>query len=157
MHHMSLFLKAHTSFRLGRKLAICPMTIGQGSDAWNTQLISECLLGNGGYTYLNHFLQRPYTIFTRIVARQYGTLLRPGRKPIHVHIMNRTCPYVVCAIVICIRANPSWSILNSRLVGDKMAVTQKIFIVEFGQESRFLFRHTRAMTICHPSKGEFII
>jgi len=46
---------------------------------------------------------------------------------------------------ICIGANPSWSILNSRLVGDRMIVTPKIFIVEFGQESS------------HPSKGSWSI
>jgi len=31
-----------------------------------------------------------------------------------------------------------------------MSVTQKIFIVEFGQESRFLFHHTRVTTILSP-------
>jgi len=38
-------------------------------------------------------------------------------------------------------------------VGDPMAVTQKIFIVEFGQKSRFLFHHTRVTTILSPLKG----
>jgi len=71
MHHMFLFFLKHTqAFKLDGELLICPMTIGQGLDAWNTQLISECLLGNGGYTYLNHFSQRPYTIFTKIVIGQ---------------------------------------------------------------------------------------
>jgi hypothetical protein len=41
---------------------------------------------------------------------------------------------------ICIGANSSWSILNSRLV-------------EFGQESRFLFHHARVM-IMSPLKGQ---
>jgi len=36
-----------------------------------------------------------------------------------------------------------------------MVVTREISIVEFGQESRFLFHHIT--TTCHPSKGEFII
>jgi hypothetical protein len=66
-----LYFWKHTqAFRLGGELSICPMTIGQSSDAWNTQLISECLLGNGGYTYLNYFLQRPYTVFTKTVTGQ---------------------------------------------------------------------------------------
>jgi len=43
--------------------------------------------------------------------------------------------------------------MNSRLVGDTMAVTQKIFIVEFGQKSRFLFHHTRVTTILSPLEG----
>jgi hypothetical protein len=70
MYHMSLFWKHTQVSKLGGELAICPMTIGQGSDAWNTQLISECLLGNGGYMYLNHFLQRPYTVFMKTVTGQ---------------------------------------------------------------------------------------
>jgi len=34
-----------------------------------------------------------------------------------------------------------------------MAVTQKIFIVEFGQKSRFLFHHIRVTTILSPLEG----
>jgi hypothetical protein len=34
-----------------------------------------------------------------------------------------------------------------------MVVTQKIFIVEFGQKSRFLFHHTRVTTILSPLEG----
>ena len=64
------FWEAHTSLKLGGVLAIYPMTIGQGSDAWNTQLISECLLGNGGHTCLNCSLQRPHTVFMKNVTGQ---------------------------------------------------------------------------------------
>jgi hypothetical protein len=95
----------------------------------------------------------PILSLRRSSLGRYETLLRLGRKPTHVHIINRTCPLVVCATFSCIRANPSWSILNSRLVGDTMTVTQKNFIVEFGQESRFLFHHTRVTTICHPRRA----
>jgi hypothetical protein len=66
-----LYFWKHTqASRFGGELAICPMTISQGSDVWNTQLISECLLGNYGYTCLNHFSQRFYTVFTKTVTRQ---------------------------------------------------------------------------------------
>jgi len=41
--------------------------------------------------------------------------------------------------LFCIKANPSWSILSLGLTGDTMAITQKNFIVEFGQKSKFLF------------------
>jgi len=34
-----------------------------------------------------------------------------------------------------------------------MTVTQKIFIVEFGQKSQFLFHHTRVTTILSPLEG----
>ena len=34
-----------------------------------------------------------------------------------------------------------------------MTVAQKIFIVKFVQESRFLFHHTIVATICHPWKA----
>jgi hypothetical protein len=57
------FLKHTQASRLGGELAICHMTIGH-------HLISECLLGNGGYTCLNHFSQHPYTVFTKIVTGQ---------------------------------------------------------------------------------------
>ena len=86
------FWKHTQASRLGGELAICPKTIGQGSDAWNTQLISECLLGNSGYTCLNYSLQRPILSLRRTSLGRYETLLRPDRKPTHVHIMNRTCP-----------------------------------------------------------------
>ena len=56
-------------------------------------------------------------------------------------------------LFICIGVNPSWSILNSRFVGDRMIITPKIFIVEFGKESGFLFHHVRVTIICHPSKA----
>jgi hypothetical protein len=66
-----LYFWKHTqASRLGGELTICRITISQDSDAWNTQLISECLLGNCGYTCLNHFSQRLYTIFTKIITRQ---------------------------------------------------------------------------------------
>jgi hypothetical protein len=68
--HALIFWKHTQAFKLGGELVICPITIDQGSDTWNTKLISECLLGNGGYTWLNHFSQRPYTVFTKIVTGQ---------------------------------------------------------------------------------------
>ena len=43
------FWKHTQASRLGGELTIYPRTIGHGSDAWNTQLISKCLLGNGEY------------------------------------------------------------------------------------------------------------
>jgi hypothetical protein len=46
------------------------MTIGQGLNTWNTQLISECLLGNGGHTCLNCFSQCPRTVFMKTVTGQ---------------------------------------------------------------------------------------
>jgi hypothetical protein len=48
-------------------------------------------------------------------------------------------PYVL----FCLKTNPSRSILNLRLVGDTMAVTQEIFIVEFGQDSCFIIQKLR--------------
>jgi len=44
------FFKHAQTSKLGGGLTICDMTIGQGSDAWNTQLKSECLLGNGKWS-----------------------------------------------------------------------------------------------------------
>jgi len=41
--------------------------------------------------------------------------------------------------LFCIKANPSWSILDSEITSDIMAVNEKISIMEFGQESKFLF------------------
>ena len=38
-----------------------------------------------------------------------------------------------------------------------MAVTQEISVVEFEQESKFLFHHARIMTIYHLLKGKFIM
>jgi hypothetical protein len=56
--------------RLGGGLTICPMTTSQSLDAWNPQLISDCLLDNGRHTCLNHSLQCPHTIFTNNISRQ---------------------------------------------------------------------------------------
>ena len=56
IHHALIFGKYTQAYKLGGGLMICPMTIGQDSDAWNTQLISECLLGNSGHMCLNYFL-----------------------------------------------------------------------------------------------------
>jgi hypothetical protein len=41
-------------------------------------------------------------------------------------------------------------------MGDIMAITQEISIIEFEQKKKLLFHHTRVMTIYHPLKGEFI-
>jgi hypothetical protein len=68
--HALIFWNDTQAFRLDEGLTVCPMTIGYGSDAWNTQLISECLLGNGGHTSLNHFSQCLYIVFTKAVTRQ---------------------------------------------------------------------------------------
>jgi hypothetical protein len=46
--------------------------------------------------------------------------------------------------------------LKSRLAGDTMVITHEIFIVEFRQKSKFLFR-ARVTTICHPLNNEYII
>jgi hypothetical protein len=79
--HTLIFGKHTQASKLGGELAICPMTIGQGSDAWNTQLISECLLGNGGHTRLNCSLQRTHTVFTKIVTGQIWDPLRLDSQP----------------------------------------------------------------------------
>jgi hypothetical protein len=75
----------------------------------------------------------------------------------HIKELERAFRVYAPYFLFCIKTNPSRSILNLRLVGDTMAVTQEIFIVEFGHESRFLFHHTKVTTICHPLKGKFII
>jgi hypothetical protein len=74
--HALIFVNRTQASKLGGGLMICLMTIGQGSDAWNTQLISECLLGNGRCMCLNHFSQRPYIVFTKIVTGQIWDLLK---------------------------------------------------------------------------------
>jgi len=68
--HVFIFGKHTQASKLSEELTIYPMTIGQGSNAWHTQLISECLLSNDGYTCFNHFLQHPYTVFMKIVTGQ---------------------------------------------------------------------------------------
>ena len=68
--------------------------------------LSVCLIMVGIRT-LTVSCNAPILSLRRSSLGRYETLLRPDRKPTHVHIMNRTCPQVVCAIVICIRANPS--------------------------------------------------
>jgi hypothetical protein len=74
MHHALFFGKYIQAYKFGGELAICPMTIGQGSNAWNTQLISECLLGNGGHTCLNYSLQRPTLSLQRPSLGRYETI-----------------------------------------------------------------------------------
>jgi len=66
--HVFIFWKHTQTFKLVGELAIFPMTIDQGSDAWNTELISECLLGNGEYRCLNCFSQPPYAVSTKIIT-----------------------------------------------------------------------------------------
>jgi hypothetical protein len=43
MHHMSFFLKAHTSFRLGGGLTAYLTTFSQGLSLCKPQLFVECL------------------------------------------------------------------------------------------------------------------
>jgi len=79
MPHASpaLIFEKHTyTSRLGRGLSICHMTIDQSLDVWNTQLISECVLSNGGHTCLNHSSQCLYTVITKIVTRQIWNSFR---------------------------------------------------------------------------------
>ena len=75
MHYMLQFFGKHTqASKLSGELMICHITIGQGSDVWNIQLISKCLLGNSGHTCLNCSLQCPYTVFMKIITRQIWNL-----------------------------------------------------------------------------------
>ena len=70
------FFKHTQSSRLGGGLRICPITISQGLNAWNTQLIFECLLGNGRDICFNHSSQCSHTIFTKIVIGQIWDLFK---------------------------------------------------------------------------------
>jgi len=79
MPHASpaLIFEKHTyTSRLGRGLAICHMTIGQGLDMWNTQFISECVLSNGRHTCLNHSSKYLHTVITKIVTGQIWNSFR---------------------------------------------------------------------------------
>jgi hypothetical protein len=48
------FWKHTQTSKLDGGLVVCLMIMGQGSDPWNTQLMFECLLGNGGHACFNH-------------------------------------------------------------------------------------------------------
>jgi hypothetical protein len=65
-----IFESTNKTSKLGGELTICPMTIDQGLGVWKSELISECLLGNGGHTCFSHSSQCSYTVFTKIVTRQ---------------------------------------------------------------------------------------
>ena len=60
--------------------------------------LSACLVMVGIRT-LTISCNAPILSLRRTSLGRYETRLRPGRKPTHVHIMNRTCPEVVCAII----------------------------------------------------------
>ena len=54
--------------------------------------LSACLVMVGIHA-LTISRNAPILSLRRSSLGRYETLLRPGRKPTHVHIMNRTCPY----------------------------------------------------------------
>ena len=86
------FWKHTQAFRFGGVLAICPMTIDQGSDAWKlNSYLSACLVMVGIRT-LTISCNASILSLRRSSLDKYETHLRPDRKPTHVHIMNRTCP-----------------------------------------------------------------
>jgi len=86
------FWKHRQASKLGGELAVCPMTIGQGSDAWKTNSYLSACLVMVGIRALTISCKAPILCLRISSLGKYETLLRPSRKPTHVHIRNRTCP-----------------------------------------------------------------
>ena len=130
------------------------MTFSWGLDLWNIQLWAECLLGNGGHTMPQPFFVNPYTAFTwgRHWAAHRPFWNQVENLPMFTQWLEPILRLYVLSF-ICIGTNSSWSIFNLRFVGDTLVVMRKIFIVEFGQKSRFLLHHATITTILSPVEG----
>jgi len=66
-----IFGKHTKTYKLSGGLMICPMTIGHDLDAWNTQLIYECMLGNGGICALTVSRNAPVLSLWRLSLGRY--------------------------------------------------------------------------------------